>query len=331
MENKKRKVQKRLINANILKRIPSENECKKLFREYKERKGMICPKCGCSSWYFIGGKLQHHRCKNCNYHSSIRSNTIMHYSKLSFRMWWLAMYIITQTKNSISAAELQRQLGHKYYRPVYTLLMKIRRVMQVSNMNTVLDKDVEIDEAFFSVKKTDEDLNPNYNPKKRNSHKYVHSGGKAQIVVMAESKPVENFDRKKYTIPRAVGRIRFAYIWDTKADTLKNVVEDKVAPTASVISDGTYSHKHFKEMFSGYYGRKYNTTEELMSALPYVHIMIGNAKALIRNIHHAVSREYIMKYLEEFSWKFNHRNDENMMETLMLDACVGRFSHFIFG
>ena len=87
------------------------------------------------------------------------------------------MYIVTHMKNSISAAELQRQLGHKYYRPVYTMMMKIRQVMKISNQNVVLDNEVEIDEAFFSEKKTDEDLNPNYNSKKRNSHRYIHSGG----------------------------------------------------------------------------------------------------------------------------------------------------------
>ena len=330
MENKKRKVQTRLQNANILHRIPSENECKKIFKEMKEKAGMVCPKCGCRSWYFIGGKLQHHRCKNCNYHQSLRSNTVMHYSKLSYKFWYLAMYIVTHMKNSISAAELQRQLGHKYYRPVYTMMMKIRQVMKISNQNVVLDNEVEIDEAFFSVKKTDEDLNPNYNSKKRNSHRYIHSGGKARVVVMVESIAKPDYDRKKYRIPRVCGKIRFGMIWDEKADTIASVVKDKVASSASVISDGTYGHKYFKDMFKSYVGKKCNTDEELIATLPYVHLMIANAKATFRNVHHALSREYINKYLEEFAWKFNNKNS-NMMETLMLDACVGRFSHFIFG
>lgn len=329
MENKKRKVQTRLQNAHILHRIPSENECKKIFKEMKEKAGMVCPKCGCRSWYFIAGKLQHHRCKNCNYHQSLRSNTVMHYSKLSYKFWYLAMYIVTHMKNSISAAELQRQLGHKYYRPVYTMMMKIRQVMKISNQNVVLDNEVEIDECFISTRKTDADINPKYEGK-RHQQKYVYSAGKAKVVAIVESIAKPDYNKKKYTVPRICGKLRFGMIWDTKADTIASVVADKVAPTASVISDGTYSHKHFKDMFKSYSGRKYKTDEELIAALPFVHIMIGNLKATIRNVHHSVSPEYVMKYLEEFAWKFNNKNS-NMMETLMLDACVGRFSHFIFG
>lgn len=329
METKKRKVQTRLSNPHVLRRIPTENECKKRFKEFKEKTGMVCPKCGCTSHYWIGGKTQQHRCKDCGYSQRLRSNTVMHYSKLSFRMWFIAMHIVTSTKNSISAAELQRQIGHKYYRPIYTLLMKLRKVMKISNMNVVLDNEVEIDEAFFSVKKIEADLNPNYTGK-RHSPKYIHLGGKAQVVVMAESISKPDYNHKKYHLPRICGKIRFATIWDKTADTLASVVKDKISPNAHVISDGTYSHKHFPSMFKSYYGRKYKTDEELMAALPYVHIMIGNAKALIRNIHHAVSREYIMNYLEEFAWKFNHRNEKKMFDSFLMDACIGRFSHFIF-
>ena len=53
----------------------------------------------------------------------------MHGSKLPFRYWFIAMHLLTATKKSISAAELQRQLGHKRYQPVWELMHKLRSVM----------------------------------------------------------------------------------------------------------------------------------------------------------------------------------------------------------
>lgn len=46
----------------------------------------------------------------------------MHGSKLPF----IAMYLLTATKKRISAAELQRLLGHKRYQPIWEMMHKLR-------------------------------------------------------------------------------------------------------------------------------------------------------------------------------------------------------------
>jgi len=45
-------------------------------------------------------------------------HTVMHDSQLPFRYWLIATHLLTSTKKSFSAAELQRQLGHKRYEPI---------------------------------------------------------------------------------------------------------------------------------------------------------------------------------------------------------------------
>lgn len=39
--------------------------------------------------------------------------------------------------------------------------------------------------------------------------------------------------------------------------------------------------------------------------LPWVHILISNAKRFINGTHHSVNR--LQAYLEEFTWRFNRR------------------------
>jgi len=53
----------------------------------------------------------------------------MEQSKLSYRMWLMAIHLVTATKKSFSALELQRQLGHQRYEPVWYMLQKIRCLM----------------------------------------------------------------------------------------------------------------------------------------------------------------------------------------------------------
>jgi hypothetical protein len=42
-------------------------------------------------------------------------------------------------------------------------------------------------------------------------------------------------------------------------------------------------------------------------ALPWVHIVIGNAKRMILNIFHDVKPEYLQNYLNEFYYTFNRQ------------------------
>ena len=75
----------------------------------------------------------------------------MHGSKLPFMYWFVAMHLLTATKKSISASELQRQLGHKRYQPVWELLHKLRSVMGKRDDKYTLKGCIELDEGFFST------------------------------------------------------------------------------------------------------------------------------------------------------------------------------------
>ena len=44
--------------------------------------------------------------------AKVFSNTVMHGSQLPFHYWFVAIHLLTSTKKSFSASELQRQLGH---------------------------------------------------------------------------------------------------------------------------------------------------------------------------------------------------------------------------
>lgn len=42
-------------------------------------------------------------------------------SKLSLMYWFTAIHLLTATKKTFSAKEIQRQLGHKRYQPIWEM------------------------------------------------------------------------------------------------------------------------------------------------------------------------------------------------------------------
>lgn len=303
--------------TTFLHKFPSNRQCMLYFANIRLSNGIKCPHCGCTSHYFSKGKFPKFQCKNCGHQQSVKANTIMHKSKLSYKQWFIVFHLMTSTNNSFSAAEVQRQLGHKYYRPIWQAIHKIRIAMGRIEDKRVLSGDVEIDEAFFSTQMEIVELSPLNKHKQPRKQKKPFMFTKTKVVVMAESKPVEK-KNKKYHLNRVCGNLKMVVVPDVKRKTLNDVVEHRVDKSSTVWSDGTSSHKDFPLIFKEYIGNVI-PKEELCNILPYVHIAIGNSKAMIRNVHHCIKRSYLQSYLNEFVWKFNRRKGKRLFDTLVVD------------
>lgn len=64
--------------------------------------------------------------------------------------WFTAIHLITATKKTFSALEMQRQLGHKRYQPIWEMMHKLRSVMGTRDDKYKLKDTVELDEGFFT-------------------------------------------------------------------------------------------------------------------------------------------------------------------------------------
>lgn len=74
----------------------------------------------------------------------------MQSSKLPFQYWFIAMHLLTSTKKSFYAKEMQRQLKHKRYKPIWAM-MHIRSVMRLRDDSYQLIGAIELDESFFET------------------------------------------------------------------------------------------------------------------------------------------------------------------------------------
>ncbi|KAA6344004.1 hypothetical protein EZS27_008334 [termite gut metagenome] len=294
---------------DFVSEFPDESSCRNKFKEYRERVGVVCPVCGYKDRYWKGDKACY-ECKHCGKRQSLRANTVMHGSHLPFRYWFIAIHLLTSTKKSFSAAELQRQLGHKRYEPIWLMLHKLRGIMGKRDELYDLTEVVELDEGFFTTEIQDEEKEK---PLKRGRG----SQSKSKVMVMAESIPLEGETTKKGK-PRKVGHLKMFVIDDLKSTTIDNVVIENISTDAIIDSDKSTSYTHLKNLV-GEHRPKVIPKEEVGKALPWVHIAISNAKRLLLDIHHDIKGEYLQNYLSEFCYKFNRRYfGENLFDRLMV-------------
>ena len=53
-------------------------------------------------------------------------------------------------------------------------------------------------------------------------------------------------------------------------------------------------------------------------AFPWSHAVFSNLKSWLRGTYHGVSRKYLPRYLDEFAFRFNHRNLEDVIGSEIL-------------
>ena len=121
--------------AELLAWFPDDAACLDYLEWLRWPKGFRCPQCqGAAAWRLSSGRWQ---CSACGHQASVTAGTIFASGKLPLRLWFKAMYLLTQSKKGISSIELGRRLGVTQT-TAWTLKHKLAQVM--IERKGVLDK-----------------------------------------------------------------------------------------------------------------------------------------------------------------------------------------------
>lgn len=133
--------------GEFLARFPDEESCRRYLAQVRWPGGFACPACGGRRcWWLADGRLS---CSSCRKRLSLRAGTIFADTKLPLTTWFAAAWLVTNTKNGISALSLQRALGLGSYESSWLLLHKLRRAM-VRPGRDLLSGEVEVDESYVA-------------------------------------------------------------------------------------------------------------------------------------------------------------------------------------
>ena len=225
---------------------------------------------------------------------------MFHDSHLPLWKWFLAIYILTESKKGMSANQLRRMLGVSY-KTAWYLCHRIREAMARANgAAPKLGGTVEVDDTWI--------------------------GGKAQ-----KGRPIPDKVNVVGMVERN-GRLRLVVVDDLTADSLKGaarrhignnidlIITDEWAAYVNAIGlkyKTRYKRIRHKETYVRHdiiHGKIHtNTIENAFSLLK---------RGLIGSWHH-VSVKHLQRYLDEMSFRFSERENpalfaltlENLLET----------------
>jgi hypothetical protein len=174
--------------------------------------------------------------------TTLRSGTVLEASNLPFGYWLIAIHLITFTKKSFSSLEMQRQLGHKQYKPIWGMLHKLRIVMVNRDDRYKLEGLVELNEAFF-------EQIPLEKRASRSLKKGRGSNKQGNLLVMASTEPNKKNDRPdKHSKPSRLKFTKMRVIDDLSSYTIDSQVKSDVHPKSTVRTDGYLGHQQLKEV-----------------------------------------------------------------------------------
>jgi ribosomal protein L37AE/L43A len=290
-----------LSMAEFMDRYGSDDRCETALIESRWPKGFTCPSCKCahSSSFRREGRL-YFQCTACRHQCSVISGTIFEATKLPLSRWFLAMHLLTQSKNNVAALELMRHLG-VCYKTAWLMKHKLMEVMRMREDPRQLDGRVEIDDAYLGGERT---------------------GGK----VGRGSENKVPFVAAVQTTPD--GQPQFVCLRQQPFTTEEVAVfaARSIAPSARVISDGLWCFgavqivgaEHQRVVTGG--GKASTATPQLHA----VNTFLGNLKRALGGTYHAFEfAKYAHRYLAEAQYRFNRRfNLRSILARLIRAACL---------
>lgn len=262
------------------KRFSSEEACRDYLFQIRWPDGFKCPRCQHTQAWFINGDL--YKCKNCSFKSSVKTGTIFQDSRKPLRMWFRAMWYITNQKHGISALGLQRALGIGSYHTAWEWLYKFRHAM-VRPGRDHISGTIEVDETYIGGK--------------RAGKRGRGAAGKALVVIAVQ------------LVDNHIGRIRLKRIPDASSNSLNCAIKEIIDPSSIVVTDGWQGYSQLKSF--GYIHRIVKRDSAVgENLLPKCNIVASLLKRWLLGIYQGRVK-YLDYYLDEFTFRFNRRTSKS--------------------
>ena len=125
----------------------TEEQCLEVVIASRWPRGFECPACGGRQCCVVTTR-DLYQCAKCRRRTSPIAGTIFASTHLPLRIWFRAIYHLTQTKQGISSIELGRRLGVRQT-TAWKIKHKLKQVMLERDATKRLTGRVEIDDAYL--------------------------------------------------------------------------------------------------------------------------------------------------------------------------------------
>jgi len=291
------------MDMNIIEvfaKFPNQETCISYLEHIRWQNEPICPYCESKKNTKRKGTIRH-QCNSCNSSYSVLVGTIFEDTKLPLNKWFFAIALILNAKKGLSSLQLARDIGVNRKTGWY-LQMRIRKAMDQGSDGDLFNGIIEIDETYIGGAKG------NHSKGKRQARR--DSG--LSITGMQHKQPVIGLLERD-------GRLKLQVLEKAHGKTIKPIIEQTVSPDASLVTDGFGGYagldKHYKE-----HQILNKNKEEYARGQYHTNTIEGFWTLLKRGIYgqyHKVSIKHLQAYLNEFTFRYNHKDSKTNFDILI--------------
>ena len=271
----------------LMRMFPDDQAAEKWFVEQRWPDGINCPECGSLNVFERESrKPQPYRCREreCRKYFSVRTDTLMHGSNLSYQVWAFALYMMTTALKGHSSLKIHRELGVTQ-RTAWYLAHRIREAFDDGSDGPPLGgggSTVEVDETLLGGR-----------------HRNWDGWSKKTIVVGAKDRVTKRVCAT--TIERADKR------------TLQAFVVDNVEPGAVVHTDEAPAYRGipFEHESVNHGAREYVRGDVHTNGIESFWSMIKRAH---KGTYHKMSKKHAHRYVREFVGRQNVRGLDTLQQ-----------------
>ena len=277
-----------------------DHKCRELLEDLRWPGGVACTRCGCKDVLELP-KHNRWQCGDCEYQFSVTSGTVMHDSHLPLRKWFMAIYLMCESRKGVSASQLHRTLGVAY-RTAWYLCHRIRKAMGKEPFDgpTLLGV-VEVDETIVGGKT------------KGKGARYM--GNKVIIAGAIQRGGKVRAER----IPDVTRETLHGFIARTVKDEAEAIYTDELKSYLGIADHNTRHETVKHRMEEWVVGEVHTNSIEGVWSL---------FKRSIVGTFHKMSVKHMDRYLEELEWRFNNRENPHIfLDTLKR---IVRTSHMTY-
>ena len=275
--------------AGFFQRFPDDAAAEEWFVAQRWPTGVTCAHCAGGNVSAVKNRRpQPYHCRDCRRYFSAKTNTVMHSSKLGYRTWLLAIYLLATNAKGCASTKLARDLDVQQ-KTAWHLAHRIRKAMAAADSaaSDLFSGPVEVDEAYLGGV-----------DKWRHANKRERvgggAGGKTPVIGMVD---------------QATNRVAAVVVDRATSDAATGFVKERVAAGAAVYTDGSGIYKWLGQLgyrheavdhASGEYVRDGVTTNAVES-------LWALSRRQYRGTHHWMSPKHLPRYVGELAARHNMR------------------------
>ena len=184
---------KGLSLIGLFDRFPDDATAENWFVEQRWPDGIRCAHCDSDKITIRGNHpTMPYRCRSCRKFFSAKTNSVMHSSKLGYRKWAIAIYILTTNIKGTSSMKLHRDLGITQ-KAAWHMMHRIRETWAEHPVSFA--GPVEVDETFVGGKEKNKHADKRLNAGHGIVGKLVVAGMKDRETNNVSAAPVTGTDR----------------------------------------------------------------------------------------------------------------------------------------